>query len=131
MSAELSGVLRGGWFPEKWDIPLGLGLGVVITGFLGDTIAGFIGQFVPAQWLNPVSELIIGLILFLAGGWLAGDLSRWLRLFSFGAFAVGIADAISIVLGLVAPPTAGLTVVTNATGTVRTNQTQTGKLGRY
>ena len=130
MSAELSGILRGGWFPEKWDVPLGLGLGVVITGFLGDTIAGFVSQFVPAQWLNPVSEIIIGLLLFLAGGWLTGDISRWLRLFSFGAFAVGIADAISILLGLVSPTTAGLTVVTGV-GAKTTTGAASAKLGRY
>jgi hypothetical protein len=93
-------VLRGGWFPESWDVPVALGLGVVITGYMGDTIAGWISQFVPAEWLNPTSELIIGIILFMLGGWIAGDFSQWIRLFSFGAFAVGIADAITVLLGL-------------------------------
>lgn len=97
-------MLRGGWFPEEWDIPVALGLGVVITGYMGDTIAGWISQWVPAEWLNPTSEIIIGFILFMLGGWVAGDMSRWLRLFSFGAFAVGIADAITVVLGLAAAP---------------------------
>lgn len=121
MSAQIGGILRGGWFPESWDVPLGLGLGVVITGFVGDTVAGFISQFVPAQWLNPVTELIIGVALFLLGGYLGmGDLGRWLRLFSFGAFAVGIADAISILLGFVTP-TAGLVTVTTSQG-LRTTQ---------
>ena len=96
-------VLRGGWFPEAWDIPVALGLGVVITGYMGDTIAGWISQFVPAEWLNPTSEIIIGIILFMLGGWVAGDISMWIRLFSFGAFAVGIADAITVLLGLGAP----------------------------
>lgn len=118
MAARLAGVLRGGWFPEAWDIPVALGLGVVITGFLGDSIAGFISQWVPAQWLNPVSEIVIGIILFLLGGWIGGDLSMWLRLFSFGAFAVGIADAVTILLGLTTPTTVRVT-------RART-QTQTG-----
>ena len=96
-------VLRGGWFPEAWDIPVALGIGVVITGYMGDTIAGWISQFVPAEWLNPTSEIIIGIILFMLGGWVAGDISMWIRLFSFGAFAVGIADAITVLLGLGAP----------------------------
>jgi len=96
-------MLRGGWFPEKWDIPVAIGLGVVITGYVGDTIAGFISQWVPVDWLNPVSEMVVGIIMFMLGGWIGGDMSMWLRLFSFGAFAVGIADAITVVLGLTAP----------------------------
>jgi hypothetical protein len=119
-------MLRGGWFPEEWDIPVALGLGVVITGYMGDTIAGWISQFVPAEWLNPTSEIIIGIILFVLGGWVAGDISKWIRLFSFGAFAVGIADAITVLLGLGAPA-AGVRVVTSSPrvtsqGTVRTGQ---------
>jgi hypothetical protein len=102
-------MLRGGWFPEQWDVPVALGLGVVITGYMGDTIAGWISQWVPAEWLNPASELIIGVLLFMLGGWLTGDLSMWIRLFSFGAFAVGIADAITVVLGLGAAPAARAT----------------------
>jgi hypothetical protein len=94
------GILRGGWFPEQWDVPVALGLGVVITGYMGDTIAGWISQFIPAEWLNPASEIIIGVILFMLGGWVTGDFSQWIRLFSFGAFAVGIADAITVLLGL-------------------------------
>jgi len=93
-------MLRGGWFPEQWQYPVAMGLGVVITGYVGDTIAGFISQWVPADWLNPVSEIIVGIIMFMLGGWIGGDLSMWLRLFSFGAFAVGIADAVSVLLGL-------------------------------
>ena len=50
--------------------------------------------------LNPVSELLIGVLLFMMGGWLGGDMSMWLRLFSFGAFAVGIADTVTVLLGL-------------------------------
>lgn len=100
--AAVAGLLRGGWFPEAWDVPVAIGLGVVITGYLGDTIAGFIGTWVPAEWLNPVSELIIGVLLFMVGGWIGGDMSMWIRLFSFGAFAVGIADVISVALGLTA-----------------------------
>ena len=100
MAARLGGLLRGGWFPDAWDVPVAIGLGVVITGYLGDTVAGFISQWVPAEWLNPVSEIIIGVVLFMLGGWMGGDFSMWLRLFSFGAFAVGIADTITVVLGL-------------------------------
>jgi len=96
--------LRGGWFPDQWDVPLAIGLGVVVTGYLGDTVASFVSQWVPANWLNPVSEIIIGIVLFALGGFIGGGMSRWLRLFSFGAFAVGIADAISVALGLTASP---------------------------
>jgi len=96
-------ILRGGWFPEAWDVPLALGMGVVITGLMGDYVAEWISQFIPSEWLNPTSELIIGLILFLLGGWIGGDFSMWIRLFSFGAFAVGIADLITVLLGMGAP----------------------------
>jgi hypothetical protein len=120
-------ILRGGWFPESWDVPVALGLGVVITGYMGDTIAGWISQFVPAEWLNPASEIIIGIILFMLGGWVAGDFSQWIRLFSFGAFAVGIADAITVLLGLGAAPAAGVRVVTPQGTTVRSATT----VGKY
>jgi len=131
--AAVTGMLRGGWFPEQWDVPLAMGLGVVITGYVGDTIAGFISQWVPADWLNPVSELIVGFILFMLGGWVGGDMSRWLRLFSFGAFAVGIADAITTLLGLTAAPAAAVRVRTVTP--VRTVKTATvksaGRVGTY
>jgi len=119
-------ILRGGWFPETWDVPVALGLGVVITGYMGDTIAGWISQFVPAAWLNPASELIIGLLLFMLGGWIAGDFSQWIRLFSFGAFAVGIADAITVLLGLGAPA-AGVRVITSTGNRVVTS----ASVGKY
>jgi hypothetical protein len=111
-------ILRGGWFPESWDVPVALGLGVVITGYMGDTIAGWISQFVPAEWLNPTSEIIIGIILFALGGFVAGDMSMWIRLFSFGSFAVGIADAITVLLGLgkaPAPSSSAVRVITPTT----------------
>ena len=108
---RIRGALTGGWFPESWDVPVALGLGVVITGYLGDTVAGFISQWVPANWLNPVSELLIGVLLFVLGGWVGGDMSMWLRLFSFGSFAVGIADSVTVLLGL-GGPTAAVRVVT-------------------
>lgn len=114
--AAVMGMLRGGWFPEMWDVPLALGLGVVVTGYVGDTIAGFIGQWVPAEWLNPASEFIVGIILFMLGGWIGGDMSRWLRLFSFGAFAVGIADSITVALGLGIALPAGVRVVNQGAG---------------
>ncbi|MBA7489857.1 hypothetical protein ES702_00391 [subsurface metagenome] len=104
--ASIVGALRGGWFPEDWSAPVALGLGVVITGFLGDTVAGFLSGFVPSEWMNPASELLVGVLLFILGGFIGGDMSMWLRLFSLGAFAVGIADAVSIVLGLVTPAVA-------------------------
>ena len=132
----MAAYLRGGWFPEEWDIPVALGLGVVITGYMGDTIAGWISQFVPAEWLNPTSELIIGLIMFLIGGAVGGDMSRWIRLFSFGAFAVGIADAITVLLGLGTPlgtPAAGagtVRVVSGAGGAQSSFLSQGGNSNR-
>jgi len=119
-------MLRGGYFPEEWDIPVALGLGVVITGYMGDTIAGWISQFVPAEWLNPTSEIIIGIILFALGGWVTGDISRWLRLFSFGAFAVGISDAITVLLGIGATPAARAQVVVRSATPVSASAPRVG-----
>ncbi|GAI23428.1 unnamed protein product [marine sediment metagenome] len=144
--SSIVGVLKGGWFPENWTPVLGIGLGVVVTGFLGDTVAGFLSGFVPAEWMNPASELLVGFLLFIIGGYLGGDMSMWLRLFSVGAFAIGIADAITILLGLGAAPAAALraappgalTVVPNAAtrktavSTQRYAVTNSGKpAGRY
>lgn len=103
---RVTGMLRGGWFPENWDVPVAIGLGVVVTGFMGDTIAGFISQWIPAEWLNPASEFIAGLVLFMLGGAVGGQFSTWIRLFSFGAFAVAVADTLTILLGLGAAPAA-------------------------
>lgn len=128
--ASVIGAMRGGFFPESWDIPLALGLGVVVTGFLGDTVAGFISQWIPADWLNPTAELIVGVLLWLAGGWMTGDMSKWLRLFSLGAFAVGIADAVTVVLGLVSPPAAAAGVRVYSAGTRVATPIRTGQ-GTY
>jgi len=119
LAESLKAMVRGGWFPEAWDIPVAIGLGVVITGYLGDTIAGFIGQWVPADWLNPVSELLIGVLMFMVGGFLGGDMSMWVRLFSFGAFAVGFADTVTIMLGL-GPASAAVIKVIRPTQTQKT-----------
>jgi len=131
-------MLRGGWFPEQWDVPVAIGLGVVITGYVGDTIAGFISQWVPADWLNPASEIIVGILMFMLGGWIGGDMSMWLRLFSFGAFAVGIADAITVLLGLGVAPVARVRVVsaapslgTRALGVRTTPATRTNAAATY
>jgi len=126
---DIGATFRGGFFPESWDLPLGVGLGVVVTGYLGDTIAGFIGQFVPAEWLNPASEIVIGVLLFFLGGMsgLAG-ISQWIRMASIGAFAVGIADAISIVTGLVTPAAAGARPTTRI---VRTQTQTTNPASKY
>jgi hypothetical protein len=109
---KVSGLLKGGYFPDNWDIPVAIGLGVVVTGYMGDAIAGFISQWVPAEWLNPASELTAGILLFLAGGFVGGDLSMWIRLFSFGAFAVAIADTITILLGIGGTAGAGVAGLT-------------------
>ena len=129
--AAIAHALRGGYFPEQWDIPVAIGLGVVITGYVGDTIAGFISQWVPADWLNPVSELVVGVLMFMMGGFIGGDMSMWLRLFSFGAFAVGIADAITVVLGLSAPAAATVRVVRTTTPATNQGRMPPGRVGSY
>jgi hypothetical protein len=123
-------ILRGGWFPEAWDIPIALGLGVVITGYMGDYVAGWISQYIPSEWLNPTSEFIIGIILFILGGFVAGDISMYLRLFSFGALAVAIADTVTVLLGMGTPAASsfgGVRVITSTSPTlIKTHSSNPG-----
>lgn len=118
---DVSGALRGGWFPDRWEVPVAIGLGVVITGYIGDAIAGFISQWVPAEWLNPATEIIAGVILFMLGGFIGGDMSMWARLFSMGAFAVGIADAVTVLLGMGGTAAAVNVRQVNTASSVRTS----------
>ncbi|MBA7501116.1 hypothetical protein GH146_02805 [archaeon] len=123
MSA-IVGALRGQWFPEVWEVPVGVALGVVITGFLGDTVAGFISQFVPADWLNPASEILVGFVLFILGGFLGGDMGMWVKIFSVGAFAIGLADTVSVLLGLGVTPAAALRPTPGALTVIPTSATR-------
>lgn len=135
--AAIGRALTGGFFPEDWTAPVAMGLGVVLTGFLGDTIAGFIGQFIPAEWLNPATEIVAGILFFFLGGVIGGNWSMWLRFFSLGAFAVGIADAITILLGLGAPAPAIRRVsapaisYTKSAGVRTTPATRSNAMARY
>lgn len=86
---------------DSLDEMLAVGLGVVITDVFGDQVSAFIGQWVPAKWLDPVTEVLIGFGILILGEWFAPVAWRvYIRLASFGAVAAGIADAVSIALGL-------------------------------
>lgn len=90
----------GGFLPERWDQPLAIGLGVVVTDLIGDTIKGFIGRFIPADWLDPAAEFVIGILLFVASRFVGGRFSAFVKVMSFGAFGIAIADTIGTALGI-------------------------------
>ena len=100
-------------FPERWDQPLAIGVGVVIVQLVGNTVKNTIGKFVPAAWLDPVAEFIIGIGLWIVGSYTG---IGWFKWFSYGALAIGIADAIGVATGIGASPIVGITHKT--TGTV-------------
>jgi len=92
-------------FPERWDQPLAIGIGVIIVQLVGNTVKNFVSQWVPATWLDPVVEFIIGI-----GLWIVGNYTGigWFKWFSYGALAIGIADAIGIATGIGASPIMGI-----------------------
>lgn len=101
------------FYREYWDEALAVGLGVVVTDVVGNTVKGWVGPFltgigIDPKWFDSISELLIGFGLAVFSEFLAPvGWKVYLRLAAFGATAVGIADAVAIALGLVAPPAAG------------------------
>jgi len=86
---------------ENWDEMLAVGLGIVITDLVGDTVSGWVSQYVPAKWLDPVTEILIGIGILFVGEWIAPiGWKAYTRLASFGAIGIGIANAIGIAFGL-------------------------------
>lgn len=92
-------------FPERWDQPLAIGLGVVVVQLVGNTVKSYINQFVPAAWLDPVAEIIIGIGLWAVGSYMGIGWFKWM---SYGALAIGIADGIGIATGIGASPIVGI-----------------------
>lgn len=85
---------------ENWDEALAAGVGIVLTDVVGDTVSGYISEFVPAKWLDPVTEMLIGVGILIFGEWFApAAYKAYTRLASYGALGIGIADAIGIMLG--------------------------------
>jgi hypothetical protein len=100
-------------YREYWDEMLAVGLGVVITDVVGNTIKGFISPWLEkvglAQWADPISEFLIGLGIMGVTEMLISPGSKWKiygRLMAFGATAVAIADVVAIAMGMIKAPTA-------------------------
>lgn len=103
-------------YREYWDEMLAVGLGVVITDVLGNTVKGFVSPFLEkvglAQWADPISEFLIGLGIMGVTELLISPGSKWKiygRLMAFGATAVAIADVVAIAMGMFKAPTAAPT----------------------
>jgi hypothetical protein len=97
-------------YREYWDEMLAVGLGVVITDVVGNTVKGFVAPWLEkvglAQWADPISEFLIGLGIMGVTELLISPGSKWKiygRLMAFGATAVAIADVVAIAMGMIAP----------------------------
>jgi hypothetical protein len=106
----LAAIVRA--YREYWDEMLAVGLGVVITDVLGNTVKGFVSPFLEkvglAQWADPISEFLIGLGIMGVTELLISPGSKWKiygRLMAFGATAVAIADVVAIAMGMFKAPT--------------------------
>lgn len=95
-------------FKEYWDEMLAVGLGIVVTDVVGDTVKGFlepiIGGFIEAKWMDAITELVIGFGLLAIGEMFVPIKWRaYTRLASFGALGIGIANVISTAIGIITP----------------------------
>lgn len=104
----MAAVIRA--YREYWDEMLAVGLGVVVTDVVGNTVKGWLEPWLTqmgiAQWADPIAEFLIGAgILAVAEMFLTGTMKTYGRLAAFGATAVAIADAVAILMGYI-PTTA-------------------------
>lgn len=87
--------------PGFWDEGLAIGLGIIVTDVIGNMVKATIGRVVPAEWVDPATEGLIGFVILLLGetvapiGWLV-----YTRLAGIAALGLAIADAAGILLGL-------------------------------
>lgn len=93
---------------EYWDEMLAVGVGIVITDVVGDQVRNFlepiIGNFISADWMDAVTELLIG-VGILAIGEMAIPIKykAYTRLAAFGAIGIGVANVVSTAIAGFAP----------------------------
>lgn len=94
---------------EIWDEAIAIGLGVVMVDVIGDYIASYIGKYVPAKWIDPASEGVLGVLILMFGEiFLPVAMAKWTRFAGAAALGVAIADTIGIMLGFGSSPIRGL-----------------------
>lgn len=84
-----------------WDELLAVGVGIVVVDVLSDRVAAFLGQWVPADWVNITTEAVIGVGIFALGEYFAPAAWKvYTRLASFGAIGLAAAHTITKLLAL-------------------------------
>jgi len=94
---------------EVWDEALAVGVGIIGVDFIGNMLRATVERFVPAAWVDPATEGIVGTLILVAGEYLAP--SGWhvyTRLAGVAALGLAIADAIGILLGMGRSPIRGI-----------------------
>lgn len=83
-----------------WDEILAVGLGGVIIDYLGDTVGAWLGKYVPAAWVDVVTEGAIGFAVYVLGELVVPVQFRiYTRLAGFGALGIAVAHAIKQLMG--------------------------------
>lgn len=85
-----------------FDEMLAVGVGIVVTDYIGDTVKGWINSVWAGAgaWADPLAEILIGLAILFVGEWFAPFAWKtYTRLAAFGAVGLGIANAVKILLG--------------------------------
>ena len=84
-----------------WDELLAVGVGIVVVDVLSDRVAAFLGQWVPADWVDITTEAAIGVGIFALGEYFAPSAWKvYTRLASFGAIGLAAAHTMKKLFGL-------------------------------
>jgi len=86
---------------EVWDEVLAIGVGIIGVDLVGNMLRATVERFVPAAWVDPATEGIVGSIILIAGEYLAPAGWRYYtRLAGIAALGLAIADAVGIIIGV-------------------------------
>jgi len=87
--------------PAFWDEGLAIGVGIIATDLIGNMMKATVGRVVPAGWVDPATEGIIGFLVLLFGEMFApAGYLVYTRLAGIAALGLAIADSLGILLGL-------------------------------
>jgi len=94
---------------QVWDEALAVGVGIIAVDFIGNLLRTTIGKVVPAAWVDPATEGVVGFIIIALGEYLApAGWQLYTRLAGVAALGLAVADGISILLGMGASPLRGI-----------------------
>ena len=94
---------------EVWDEALAIGVGIIGVDLIGNLLRATVERFVPAAWVDPATEGIIGTLILVVGEYVAPAGFRvYTRLAGVAALGLAIADAIGILLGMGHSPIRGI-----------------------